>query len=120
MLIAVTAQGADLEADVDSRFGRASRFLVVDTTTMSFEVVENIQNLELPQGAGIQAAQNIIQHHPDVVLTGNCGPKAFKVLGAANVKIVVGVRGKIKDAVQGYLDGKYQPAQVANVEGHWV
>ena len=85
MRVAVTCQGEDLEADVDSRFGRASKFLLVDTEKMAFELIENIQSLDLPQGAGIQTAQNIIQHSPDVVLTGNCGPKAFKVLKAAGV-----------------------------------
>ena len=120
MRVAVTSQGEDLWADVDSRFGRASKFLLVDTTTMSFEIVENTQNLDLPQGAGIQTAQNIIHYNPDVVLTGNCGPKAFKVLGAAGVKVVVGVKGKIMDAIQAYLEGKYQPIKEANVEGHWL
>jgi predicted Fe-Mo cluster-binding NifX family protein len=120
MLIAVTSQGADLEAEVDSRFGRTSKFLLVDTATTSFTVVENTQNLDLPQGAGIQAAQNIAQHQPDAVLTGNCGPKAFKVLQAAGIEVVVGVKGSVKDAVQGFLEGKYQPAEEGNVEGHWV
>ncbi|MBW2065111.1 MAG: NifB/NifX family molybdenum-iron cluster-binding protein, partial [Deltaproteobacteria bacterium] len=71
MRIAISSQGEDLNAEVDPRFGRASKFLVVDTKDMSFEVVENSQSLNLPQGAGIQAAQNIAGHRPDVVLTGN-------------------------------------------------
>jgi len=120
MRIAISSQGEDLNAEVDPRFGRASKFLVVDTKDMSFEVVENSQSLNLPQGAGIQAAQNIAGHRPDVVLTGNCGPKAFSALQAAGIKVVVGVKGKIKDAVQAYLDGRYKPADQANVEGHWV
>ena len=120
MRIAITSQGEDLNSEVDSRFGRASKFLLVDTKSMAFEVIENLQSRDLPQGAGIQAAQNIIQHNPDAVLTGYCGPKAFKVLQAAGVKVVVGVRGKIEDAVQAYLEGRYQPAKQPNVEGHWV
>jgi predicted Fe-Mo cluster-binding NifX family protein len=120
MRIAISSQGENLEAEVDSRFGRAPRFLIVDTETMSFEVVENTQNLDLSQGAGIQAAQNVTRHGPDVVLTGKCGPKAFKVLETAGVGVVVGVGGKIQDAIKAYMDGKYQPATEANVEGHWV
>ena len=77
MRIAVTSQGDDLEAKVDPRFGRTSRFLIVDTDSMSFKVIENSQSLDLPQGAGTQSAQNIAEHNPEVVLTGNCGPKAF-------------------------------------------
>jgi predicted Fe-Mo cluster-binding NifX family protein len=113
-------RGHDLGSEVDPRFGRTSKFLLVDTDTMSFEVIENTQGLHLPQGAGIQAAQTIIRHNPDAVLTGNCGPKAFKVLQAADVKVVTGVKGKIVDAIQAYLEGRHQPAQAPNVEGHWV
>jgi predicted Fe-Mo cluster-binding NifX family protein len=119
MRIAVTTQGTSLSAEVDSRFGRAPRFLIVDTETMISQVVQNNQSLDLPQGAGIQSAQNVLPHKPDVVLTGNCGPKAFRVLQAAGIKVVVGVTGKIVDAVKDYMDGKYLAATEANVEGHW-
>jgi predicted Fe-Mo cluster-binding NifX family protein len=120
MIIAVTAQGRDLKGEVDPRFGRANHFLLVDSKTMEFEVVENEQNLSLPQGAGIQAAQNVANHEPEVVLTGNCGPKAFKTLEAAGIKVVVGVSGRIEDAIQAYLQGDLRPAAAANVEGHRV
>jgi predicted Fe-Mo cluster-binding NifX family protein len=120
MVIAVTAQGNDLQGEVDPRFGRAKHFLIVDSETMRFEVAENEQNLSLPQGAGIQAAQIVTKHRAEVVLTGNCGPKAFKTLESAGIKVIVGVSGKIEDAIQAYLQGDLQPATAANVEGHWV
>jgi predicted Fe-Mo cluster-binding NifX family protein len=120
MRVVITSQGEDLEGNVDARFGRAAKFLLVDTDSMSLQVIENTQSLNLARGAGIQAAQNVITHKPDVVLTGNCGPKAFKVLQAAGVRVALGVKGKIRDAIQAYLDGRYQPAKECNVEGHWV
>jgi len=120
MRIAVTTQGNDLGAQIDSRFGRAPKFLVLDTETMRFDVVSNTQSLDLAQGAGIQSAQNILVHKPEVVLTGNCGPKAFRVLKAAGIKVVVGVNGRIADAIHDYMNGKYVEATEANVEGHWV
>jgi predicted Fe-Mo cluster-binding NifX family protein len=55
-----------------------------------------------------------------VLLTGNCGPKAFKTLAAAGIKVVVGVSGKIEDAIQAYLRRELEHAEQANVEGHWV
>ena len=120
MIIAVTAQGRDLNGEVDPRFGRANYFLLVNSETMDVQVAENHQSLNLPQGAGIQAAQNVANHEPEVVLTGNCGPKAFKTLQAAGIKVVVGVSGKIEDAIRAYLRGKFEHAKDANVEGHWV
>jgi predicted Fe-Mo cluster-binding NifX family protein len=120
MVIAISAQGNDLQGQVDPRFGRAKHFLLVDTETMGFEVVRNEQNLSLPQGAGIQAAQNVVNHDPMVVLTGNCGPKAFKTLQAAGIKVVVGVSGKIEDAIRAYLRDEFEHAKDPNVEGHWI
>ena len=120
MRIAVTTQGNDLGAQIDSRFGRAPNFLLVDTESMRFDVIANTQSLDLAQGAGIQSAQNVLVHKPDVVLTGNCGPKAFRVLRAGGIKVIVGVKGRIADAIHEYLDGKYAEATEANVEGHWV
>jgi predicted Fe-Mo cluster-binding NifX family protein len=120
MRVAVSCQEENLDAEVDPRFGRALKFLLVDTDTLSFDVVENKQTLDLPQGAGIQAAQNLIAHRPDAVLTGNCGPKAFRVLQAAGVPVVVGVKGTVREAVRAYMSGQYTAANEANVEGHWV
>jgi predicted Fe-Mo cluster-binding NifX family protein len=119
MVIAISAQGNDLQGQVDPRFGRAKHFLIVDTETMGFEVVRNEQNLNLPQGAGIQAAQVVTDHQAELVITGNCGPKAFKTLEAAGIKVVIGVSGSIEDAIQAYLKGELRPATGANVEGHW-
>lgn len=120
MRIAVSSKGEELDAEVDPRFGRAPFFLLVETETMDFEVVKNSQSLDLPQGAGIQSAQNIVPHEPAAVLTGNCGPKAFKVLEAAGIEVIVGMKGSIRDALDAYLKGQYRPASEANVEGHWM
>ena len=120
MLIAVTSQGEDLAGELEPRFGRAKHFLLVDSETMHLQVVENHQSLNLTQGAGIQAAMNVIIHEPEVVLTGNCGPKAYQTLNAAEIKVVVGVSGRIEDAIQAYLRGEFEHAKDANVEGHWV
>jgi predicted Fe-Mo cluster-binding NifX family protein len=119
MIIAVSAQGNDLNAKVDPRFGRAQIFLLVNTENMSFELINNSQSVNLSRGAGIQAAQNIAKYKPDAVLTGNCGPKAFQALQAAGIDVVVGAKGTVAEEVRLYLEGKYQPSKEANVEGHW-
>ena len=119
MKIAVSSRGKNLEAEIDPRFGRAGCFLLVDPETLSFEVVENQQNLNLPQGAGIQAAQTVVEHGANIVLTGNCGPKAFQVLKATGVKVAVGVSGTVKEAVDQFKQGKLSYTETPNVEGHW-
>lgn len=120
MKIAVTATGPELSSDLDPRFGRAAYFILVDPETMTFEVVENRQNLDLPQGAGIQAGKTIVDRHADALITGNCGPKAFKVLERAGVKIMVGASGTVADALAQFKRNQLTPVDAPNVEGHWV
>ncbi len=119
MRVAVTCSGTDLNAEIDPRFGRAKRFLVVETDSLTFEVVDNQQNFDTAQGAGIQAAQNIMNAGAVALLTGNCGPKAFKVLERAGGRVVVGVGGRVGEAVRAFCQGKLVLASEPNVEGHW-
>ena len=60
MKVVVTSQGQDLSSQVDSRFGRAKNFIVVDTQTDEFSVHDNTQNVNAAQGAGIQAARTVV------------------------------------------------------------
>jgi predicted Fe-Mo cluster-binding NifX family protein len=87
---------------------------------MEYETVENSQNLNLPQGAGIQAGKTIINNNADVLITNYCGTKAFKVLQSAGVKIYTGDQGSVSDAVLKYKNGEFKSSGEANVKGHWV
>lgn len=120
MKIAVTSTGKELSADIDPRFGRAAYFVIVDPDTMEYEVVENKQSLNLAKGAGIQASKTIVDKNVDVLITGNCGPKAFQVLSRARIKIMLGAQGRVLDAVEQYKNGELKPAQTANMPGHWI
>ncbi len=119
MRIAVSASGRSMDAPVDPRFGRAKWFLIYDTDSGDSEVVDNAQNLQLAQGAGIQAAQNISTTGAQVVLTGHCGPKAFQTLTAAGVQVITGAQGTIEQAIQQFQAGTLEPARSPDVEGHW-
>lgn len=120
MKIAITSTGAELMSDMDPRFGRAAYFIIVNPDTLEYEVVENKQSLNLAQGAGIQAGQTIIEHKADTLITGHCGPKAFKVLEKAGIQILLGAKGRVIDAVQQFNNGELKTAGEANVEGHWI
>jgi predicted Fe-Mo cluster-binding NifX family protein len=119
MKIAISANRPDLEALVDPRFGRAPYFLLVDPESQEYEVLANGQNLQAPQGAGVQAAALVASCRPAAVLTGNCGPKAFQTLQAAGIQVIVGVEGTVGEAVQNYRAGKFKPAAGPNVTSHW-
>ena len=120
MKIAVTSQGADLSSTVDPRFGRAKYFIVVDTEGDCFDAVNNAQNLNAAQGAGIQAAQNIANCGVEAVVTGHVGPNAFRTLSAAGIKVLVGAKGTVAESLESFKAGKLEEAKGADVEGHWV
>lgn len=119
MKIAVTSRGKDLDAQVDPRFGRAAYIVLVDTKTLSFEVIDNSENLNAFKGAGIQAASLVCDKGAEVLLTGHCGPNAFKGLDAAGVKVVNDAQGTIRDVVLAFNEGRYTYATDADVDGHW-
>ena len=119
MKIAITSQGQDLDSQVNPRFGRAAYILIVDTDHLGVEVIDNSENLNAFKGAGIQAAAMLSKKAAEVLLTGYCGPNAFKTLQAAGIKVVNDVAGKVKDAVDRFEKGNATFADDANAESHW-
>jgi predicted Fe-Mo cluster-binding NifX family protein len=120
MKIAVTSQGESLDSAVDPRFGRAKWFIVVDTDSGSHEAHGNSQNVDSMQGAGIQSASNVAGFGVGAVLTGHCGPKAFRALAAAGIDVFVGIEGKVGEVVERFRKGEYKPADRPDVQGHWL
>ena len=80
MKVAITAQGKTPSDHIDSRFGRAQQFILMDTESEDYEVLDNTQNLNAAQGAGIQAAQHIVNAGADAVITGHCGLQTSKFM----------------------------------------
>ena len=119
MKVAVSAVGDTLDSAVDPRFGRAAQFVLVDTDTGEHQTISNAQSFGAAQGAGIQAAETVSSHGAEYVITGHCGPKAFRALKAAGIKVVIGVDGTVADAVDKLKNGEVQPTDSADVEGHW-
>jgi predicted Fe-Mo cluster-binding NifX family protein len=119
MKIALTTSGDDISAPLEPRFGRAPKFLIYDLETNSFDLVDNMRNVEAQQGAGIQAAETIARHGAEVVVTGHCGPKAFRVLSAAGIEVYSTDAATVTEALEKYRSGELSIAKSADVEGHW-
>ena len=119
MKIVFTTSGDGLDSPMDSRFGRAPRFLVYDLGSETFEAVDNQQNMNAAQGAGIQSAQTVARLGAGALVTGHCGPKAFRVLLAAGVKVYTTDAPTVSAALEHYRSGKLTEAKAADVEGHW-
>lgn len=120
MKIAVTATGGQMTDRVDPRFGRAKFFLVVDTESNAATAHDNAQNLNAAQGAGIQTAETATRLGAEAVITGHVGPKAFRALNAAGIKIYLSTEGTVADIVRRFKAGELPEATTANVDGHWA
>lgn len=119
MKVAFTTSGEALDAPLDERFGRAPKFLIYDLDENSFEIIDNKQNVDAPQGAGVQAARTIAQSGAASLVTGHCGPKAFEVLSVAGIEVYNTNEPTVAAALEAFKGGKLQAAKSADVGGHW-
>ncbi|MBZ4654005.1 MAG: Dinitrogenase iron-molybdenum cofactor [Peptococcaceae bacterium] len=120
MKLAVSCMGNSLSDALDERFGRASNFIIFDLANQSYQCLDNVQVLNAEQGAGIQAAQNLVNAGADIVITGHVGPKAFRTLKEAGVDIYFARGITVQEAIEAFKQGKLEKAESNNVEGHWI
>jgi len=117
MKIAVSSTDKDLNAEVDQRFGRCKYFLIVDPENMNFNIIDNESSIA-SGGAGIKAAETVVNNGAEVLITGNIGPNAHRTLSAGKIKIFTGATGTIKDAITSYKNGELKETENPNVGNH--
>jgi len=120
MIIAVSSQGPNLESMVDPRFGRAACFIIYDTETDQFEAVDNQQNLQAAQGAGVQSAQRVAGLKVELAISGNYGPKAFSLLHQAGIKTAQLAGGTVAEAIEKAKNNQLTILDNASVDSHWM
>jgi predicted Fe-Mo cluster-binding NifX family protein len=117
MKLAISSTGKELTSTVDSRFGRAQFFIIYDTDTETFEVMEN-PNLGGAHGVGAKTAQDIANAGVKAILTGNVGPNAYNVLKAAKIDVFT-VSGKtVQEAIDQFKNETLTKAEGATRKGH--
>lgn len=113
-MIAISCAGQDIDSLVDPRFGRCSFFVLVSEND-EITVIEN-SAANLASGAGIRAAQLMIDNKVEVVLTGNIGPNAYDLLKSAGVEIY-SCSGRVRDALEQYKKDQLIRATGASARG---
>jgi len=119
MKIAITSADGTLEGKVDERFGRARKIILYDVNTKDHSVVDNAMNLNAAQGAGIQAAQNVVRSGANAIISGHFGPKAFQVIQMAGLDVYSATNISVQDAIQQFEAGKLTKLAGADVASHW-
>ena len=117
MKLAMSATGRDMDSELDPRFGRCPYFIIVDSDTLKFKVIDNSSSIA-SGGAGISAAQLIAEKNAGIVLTGSCGPNAFQALSGAKIEVITGLSGKISAVIEKYKSGELKTSSKPNAASH--
>lgn len=112
MKIAVSATGKENNSLIDMRFGRCEYFQIHDFENGEIKIIEN-EAKEASGGAGIAAAQLIIDEGVDVVITGNLGPNAYRVLKSGEIKTYKVTNIPIEAGLRAYKEGQLTEINVA-------
>jgi len=84
MIIIVSARDSKLESLTDPRFGRAAWFIKMNTETDQWEAFPNSAAAQ-SGGAGVAAAQFVIDQKANAVVSGDFGPNASSAFKSANI-----------------------------------
>lgn len=105
MIIVIPAEDREITTNVCISFGRAPYFLIYDTQADKTDFIDNSAAAS-SGGAGIKAAQSIVDNKAEILLTMRCGENAAEVLKAGNIKIYKTIQGTAMDNIKAYIDGK--------------
>lgn len=105
MKIAVSSTEQSQEAVLDPRFGRCEFFMIYNTETKENKRVKNIA-ITATGGAGIEAANQLCEEEIEVVITGELGPNAFKILEKVGIKAFSCAEISVVQALEKYQNGQ--------------
>lgn len=105
MKIAIPVDEKSLDSNVCVSFGRTPYFLIYDVDAKESVFLDNSAAASTG-GAGIKAAQTIVDNKANVLLTPRCGENAADVFKAAEIKIYKTTTTSAKDNIAAFIDGK--------------
>ncbi len=105
MIIAVPAENQSLDSAICQSFGRAPFYCIYDTESESSRFIDNSAK-EASGGAGVEAAQLLVDENVGALITFRLGENAARVLRAANTTLLKAVNLSIADNVANFLEKK--------------
>lgn len=118
MVIAITARGSTPDSDIDERFGRAYWIMLYDTRSNNWQAIDNSRARSAIEGAGKLTAQVLVDKSVDVLLTGETGPRAYRMLKNSGITVHHGAAGSVMEALIAWHDGRLPAAECANSTGN--
>lgn len=94
MKVIIPVEKVSKNENVADVFGRAKYFAIFDSKSDTVDFVENI-GAKSPNGAGIKAAQQVIDLKADVVILPRIGKNGADLLSAAKIKLYKNQAGSV-------------------------
>lgn len=107
MKIAIPLDEKTLDSDVCVSFGRTPYFLIYDTDTKTHSFLDN-SAIAAEGGAGIKAAQSIVDADVEAVITVRLGDNSANVLKAADLKLYKSVPASAKVNIEKFQKGELE------------
>lgn len=108
MKIAIPAGEKSLTTDVYSSLARAPFFAVYDTDIADVKFIDN-SAASSQGGAGIKAAQILVDSHVDILITPRCGQNAADAINVAKIRMYKSINHSISDNLKAWEEGKLDP-----------
>ena len=109
MKIVITAEDNRMGSEVHQRFGTTPWLLLVDTRAGKVKAVPND-----PDGPsrepGVRTACRVVALGANAVMTGACGPEAYRILRDADILVYSGIEGTAAEVQAWYTLGLLLPS----------
>ena len=105
MKLAMPVNEKDMKTEICVSFGRSPYFLFYDTDTEEGTFIDNSAAAS-SGGAGIKAAQIIVDNNAGALLTPRCGENAANVLKSADINLYKTEGVSVAENIEAFIDGK--------------
>ena len=106
--VAVASSGEGLEAPLDARFGACLSFVVVDPTTMEWEVIR-VETNGPAQRVSVKSIRAIARSGATVLITPQISPECCMALRALAITVYLAPEGiTVREAIERYEQGELE------------
>lgn len=105
MIIAIPVEEKSMETNVCPSFGRTPYFLIYNTDTKESKFLDN-SAIASEGGAGIKAAQTIVDNQVSALVTPRCGENAAAVLKTAEISMYKTVSTSLQETLRAFQEGE--------------
>ncbi|OEU83484.1 MAG: hypothetical protein BA865_10805 [Desulfobacterales bacterium S5133MH4] len=114
MKVAITSKGKTINAEIETRFSRCPFFVIVDTETGDSQAFEN-PGAPAKDAACMNTVKFLTDRGVKVVITGNVGHNAFVTIQDTPIRIYLGAKGTVRDALEDFEKRKLSRAKEPSV-----